>query len=437
MISYLFDKARNNPDYTAAVLTGNAVIGFNILLHAILVPLYLTNLGKFQFGVLMVLISLINFATVGVYGLSANLSRIFGEHAALKDEAGFSRGYALAKFIFNGYALVVAIVILAIGLGSETLLFGEIPLEYRQTVRLATLTAAAYFIVFLNFGIERVALAAMRRQAAVNWFHLLSFVLFGMSVVPWLLMGGGLVGVLVCLIGGTLAGQIGCLIYWRRIGVKLSWIRPVAEAWPFVTRVMGRRGAGYFLYGVIFLALQADVLIVGLLGGAQLAAKFVLVWKVAEVLILVLWRVPEHLYVELVHMDSRGEHKRIERVYREGIWWMRGAAFAIGVAYAVLGPWIVRLWVGAEYAPDDPIAYVLAGAAIFWMGSARLPAVFAHALLKLRGLVTVSGIEVIGKLTLTLVLFPKFGYLAPLIAISAVHIAGIAYAYTTLARGSA
>ena len=258
-----------------------------------------------------------------------------------------------------------------------------------------------------------------------------------MSVVPWLLMGGGLVGVLVCLIGGTLAGQIGCLIYWRRIGVKLSWIRPVAEAWPFVTRVMGRRGASYFLYGVIFLALQADVLIVGLLGGAQLAAKFVLVWKVAEVLILVLWRIPEHLYVELVHMDSRGEHKRIERVYREGIWWMRGAAFAVGVGYAVLGPWIVRLWVGAGYAPDDPIAYVLAGAAIFWMGSARLPAVFAHALLKLRGLVTVSGIEVIGKLTLTLVLFPKFGYLAPLIAISAVHIAGIAYAYTTLARGSA
>ena len=38
MVSYLFDMARNNPDYAAAVLTGNAVIGFNILLHAVLVP---------------------------------------------------------------------------------------------------------------------------------------------------------------------------------------------------------------------------------------------------------------------------------------------------------------------------------------------------------------------------------------------------------------
>ncbi len=196
-------------------------------------------------------------------------------------------------------------------------------------------------------------------------------------------------------------------------------------------------GQGYFIYGMIFLVLQADIMIVGLLGGARAAAEFTLVWKIAEVLILALWRVSEHLKPVLVQMDVRGEADRLARVYRQGVWWLRAAALVTGLGYGLLGPWLVRLWVGAGNAPEDPIAYALAGAAIFWLGSARLPAVFAHALVRLRQLNAVAGLEVVAKLVLTVLLFPRFGILAPLIAISAVHLCGVAYAYPKLVKGIA
>ena len=54
-------------------------------------------------------------------------------------------------------------------------------------------------------------------------------------------------------------------------------------------RVIGPMGFGYFAYGIITLAMGADVLLIGWLGSAVLAAEFALLWKPAEVLTQILW----------------------------------------------------------------------------------------------------------------------------------------------------
>ena len=148
-----------------------------------------------------------------------------------------------------------------------------------------------------------------------------------------------------------------------------------------------------------------------------------------------LWRIPESLQPYLVQMDVRGERERLCRGYRQGQKWMTAIAATAAVGYALLGPVVVRLWVGAENAPDAPWAYVLAGGAVFWLVSARTPAIFAFSLLRLRGLNLAAGIEVTVKLVLLLALFPVAGYYSPLIAINVVHLGGVALLYRRLAPG--
>jgi O-antigen/teichoic acid export membrane protein len=180
--------------------------------------------------------------------------------------------------------------------------------------------------------------------------------------------------------------------------------------------------------------LQADTLLIGTLGGPTVTAQFVLVWKIAEVLILMLARISQHLQPELIDMDAKGDIVRLRRVYRDASLYMLLAGALIGGGYALFGQWLVGLWIGHGEAPQNAWAYVLAGGAVFWLGSSRLQAVFAYSRVKLRPLIRLSATELAAKLILVFALYPYVGYLSPLIAINLVYVCGIAYAYVAMNR---
>jgi O-antigen/teichoic acid export membrane protein len=180
--------------------------------------------------------------------------------------------------------------------------------------------------------------------------------------------------------------------------------------------------------------LQADSIILGMLGGAALVADYVLIWKVADVGMQALWRLPESLVPYLIHMDAKGDHARMRAIYSSARKGMVALSAVAAVGYAIFGQAIVELWVGAENAPDLPWGYALAGGALFWMVVARLPAIYAFATIRMKPLVAVLAFETIGKVILLLALFPILGILAPLLAVNVVHVLGVAYFYQILYR---
>jgi ABC-type maltose transport system permease subunit len=87
-----------------------------------------------------------------------------------------------------------------------------------------------------------------------------------------------------------------------------------------------------------------------------------------------------------------------------------------------------------EHAPSNAWVYVLAGGAIFWLTLSRLPISAAYATGRLRRLLQVGSIELLGKVAGTAALIGAYGLLAPLIAINAVHALGVAYGYRGVLR---
>jgi O-antigen/teichoic acid export membrane protein len=236
-------------------------------------------------------------------------------------------------------------------------------------------------------------------------------------------------GVMLCLIGGVLGARVTSWLYWRHVGVRIGWYWPNSETLPLLRRLIGPMGIGYMLYGAIFLTMQTDSMIVGWLGGAGAAAEFILVWKAADILVQVIWRIPEYSQPYLIQLDARGEIERLRDGCQKALRWIVLVSVVIGICYALFGPWILRLWVGHENAIENPLAFFLAGGAIFWLGVARLPAVFAYATVRLKRLIKIVSIELIGKVILTFLFFPKIGYIAPLAAINVMHAAGIFLMY--------
>ena len=437
MFFRLLPLVRNNPDYFGAVITAYGVVGIQVLVQLALIPLYLSTVGKYQFGVLMLFMVAVNVAYLGISWTYGIVLRILGEAAANKDANKFAEGYLAAKWLFTGYSVCLVVVgFMLIWVVPGQLFFGPQGAA-REEIMLGAIFAALHFLVLAEFSVDQMALNARKRQVIANALLIGGLIIFVAMVIPWLNSGGGIAGVFGCLIIGNLMARAVVWAFWRRTGVKVGWGMPGAYLTDTIHRFLHLMGQGYLTYGLIFMALQTDVLLVGWLGGAEMAAEFVLVWKVAEVLIIAIWRLLDSLQPDLVYADVLGDQARMQRIYSKGIVIVRLVALGMGVIYGVLGPWLVRLWVGTEAAPDTAVGYALAGAAIFWLGSARFPAVFAYSLTLLRPLIMVAGAELVIKLVLILLLFGEVGYLAPLIAISVVHMGGIAIAYAKLPRSGA
>ena len=415
----------------AALSPATAAVALNILVQLVLVPIYLVYLGKYQFGILMIVLGTINYLNIGVSWAVSGAQRIIGEMVASDDREGLAESYAVSRLLFVGYAVVVVLLVFAGGWLAQDRIDLKGDLDFR-TLAYAAAFAGAYFIVLFDFNVDRVTLVATGRQAIANLLTIASQAVFAVVAVLLLRQGQGLPAVMAAFLCGAAVSRIGSWWYVRRQGI--AWRLPGSQGWTILRRLIGPMGGGYALYGVLILTLlQADVLILGWLGGAKMVADFVLIWKIADVGMQALWRIPESLQPYLVQMDVRGEGERLCRGYRQGQKWMTAIAAAAAVGYALLGPVVVRLWVGAENAPDAPWAYVLAGGAVFWLVGARTPAIFAFSLLRLRGLNLAAGIEVTAKLALLLALFPVAGYYSPLIAINVVHLGGVALLYRRLA----
>jgi O-antigen/teichoic acid export membrane protein len=414
--------------FAAALASGYAQTGLNLAVQILMVPLYLSYLGAERFGLLTLYLAGSGYLAVGYLWASGATTRMLGESYAVKDEARFALVYAVSKRVALGYALLAGVVA-----GSW------IAVAAPEQAAMAALFGA-YLLATYLFSVDRVALTARGRQAEANWLTMAAQIGFVGLAVPALMADLGLAGVAAALAVGQLIAQALTWACWRRGGIKPGWSATGDRA-SLLRQMLGRRGAGFILYGVLSLSLQADVLILGWLAPLTAVAAFALVWKVAEAGVQLLWRVPDTLQPFLIHHDARADRASLTQVYGRVLLWSWLAGPLAGLVFALLGPSLISLWVGPEHTPADPLAYWAAGGAVGWLTVARPAIITAFAMVRLAPLLAIMGIELAAKVALMAVLAPASGFAAPLIAINLTHLLGIAWAYQwlgwRLARGRA
>ena len=418
-----------NRNYANALMTGYGLMGVMIVVQLVLVPLYLTHLGKEKFGILAMIMAATTYAAIGVGWLSGGMARIMAERAAVDDIEGFKTAYAFAKWLYVGYAILAVLVFWLV---APTLLPNA--LKNKETLT-ALLLACIYLTLLYEYNADRAAFNARHWQAKGNLREIIGQIVFAAGVLFGLYAGWGLPGVVAAQIAGILTVRALAWYYWRNDAWQLTWMKSIPDFKVLWNRVSGKMGHGYVVYGVLLLTLQADVLLLGWLSSPETVANYYLLWRIPEVVILLLWRIPGSYGPFLVAMDTKGEHESLQKNYNRGLYLIIAAAGIAALLYATAGSWIVSVWVG-ENAPEGYLPYMLAASAMFFLGVARWPSGIAYSLVNTMPLICILGTELVGKLVLLLLLFNKFEYLTPMLATTIVHSMLIFYLYLWLGRNS-
>ena len=193
-------------EYPLSLLSSYLAMAGNIIAQVVLVPVYLTTLGADGFGLLVLMLAMINYATIGVGWLSGGLQRILGEAFGTRNNAGFVQATRCRQVYFpcltappqhcSGSAL------------SQVLDRSQVPLG-------AAIIAGIFLVASYELAIERLALTAAARLAAVNLLQFAQVLAYAISVVFVLRAGGGLIGVFACQLGSVLFARILLPLCWR------------------------------------------------------------------------------------------------------------------------------------------------------------------------------------------------------------------------------
>jgi O-antigen/teichoic acid export membrane protein len=411
--------------YLKGLLSGYGFAGLNIVVQIIMVPMYLRYLGKTQFGVLMMLLAYINYASLGVNWLTGGLLRILGVYHAGGDIEAFSRAFRLGRYVYVGYAVLLGCFVLLVAWIDPEVLFGN-PLVPHNLLWWSVFAAVIYLVLFYELSIDRVALMAAGVQHWAYLLQMLALFIYAVGAAIILKLGGNITALMAMMSAGILAA----IFLVRRIWSSLDFapLRSIAIGVEYgrllVRQFFGRRGVGYFIYGATILTMQADVLFIGWLGGAEMATEYVVVWKAAEVAVLLLWRIPETLIPDFIRADVTGDESRVSASYWKAWRWTLVLSAVAGLCYAWVGDRVVGLWLGNDVLPSRPHAFDLAGLALFILASTRPPAVYAYALCRFRALLPVAAFELLIKLAVLLWTFPAMGYLSPLVGLIVANLAG-------------
>ena len=394
----------------------------HMLTQIILTPIYLNTLNDEKFGILMIFLNIITFAVFGISWFSGGLVRLLGEYWSNKKLIKFKETLILGKYVFTSYALLTALL-------SLILYYFLKQFGYLSSIEFFTvILILIYFILNYEALTERQAFVATNWQALGNNIETTKIIVFFFLVIFLLPKYKSLNVVFAALIAGVITQRVITGIYLRfKIGFS-GWGKFTNSMKPDLNQFLSTKGLNYFYFGTLVLLLQLDVVIIGIIGGPVVAGKFVLLWKIPEVLGLILGKIPTSLEPKIIHLDSKSELSSYSRFFLNSKTFFIIICLITSIFYILAGEHLVRIWVG-ENAPKDDWMYYIAGVALFFYSISRWPISFAFAQVKLRQLIKVSLIEFSFKIIFTLVLFRFFSYASPLIGMIIIHIIYVARGY--------
>lgn len=420
-------------DFYGTVVFGYGSILMNMIAQVILIPLYIRGIGSEGYGVFLLLYSFMNYVDIGVGLFSGGVLRLLGENYAVGDVKGIRNAYTISKTVICGYGVIAMFLMLGYAVFIKGLRYFSV--DTAEAYRII-FSAMAFLFIKYDLSVEYQALVGTQRQTLSNLLQMLAQIIYLAFAIPYLRMGNGQVSMLFLFnLIGLFAIRIIILVYHRIKKDDIKLIRFSDNMYGVRKRLIGKMGYSYALYGILVITFQADTFILGTLSDqAELLSIYAMTWKVAEAGRQVLWKIPESMSPYIIEQDAKGLQDEIQAQYKEIYKYMFLLSIVAMLVYGLFGKTVIKLWMGESYVDIPNIRIWETAVVLFLNGIERTPAIYAYAMVRLKRLNTVAGLEVGMKTILIVTLYGKFGISAPLIAMIITHACGIAYAYWDMGR---
>lgn len=418
-------------DYYGTVIIGYIAILVNMIVQVVLIPLYISGMGEYNYGVYLLLYSFINYVDIGIGLFSGGILRLIGECHANGNMEGIRNSYSLSKYVICVYGIISAFLLLGYAMLVKG--FGYFSNEMSEAVKII-FSAMLFLIAKYDLSVEYQVLSGTQRQALSNGLQIIAQLIYLTLAVPYLIKGNGAVSnIFFYNAVGLICVRVIIFILHRKFKDHVRLIRPNKGMSEIRARLIGKMGFRYAVYGILIITFQADTLILGTIeSNAALITQYAMTWKVAEAARQVLWKIPESMQPYIIEQDATGNYKSMREQYKKIYGITAVLSIAALLCYGIFGKLLISSWLGDSYVEISNGRIWLTAAVILLNGMERTPAIYAYSTVHLKELNKIAGIETVAKTVLTVVLYSKLGLMAPLVAMIAVHICGIGFSYWKL-----
>lgn len=400
---------RSRERYRRAAVTFAAQLasqGVALLALLASVPLALGYLGRERFGLWMTAAAAAELLSFASLGLDRGLLN------ALAAADGSNDRMAARRLVATAFALIGAIVLALLALLALT--YTALPwarlLNVPATDEAGPVMAVLIVATLLTLPASLVdTVQSAYQEGFLNGlWKAAGRVLSLIALAAAIALGGSIAWLALAAAGAPLLAALGNAILL--FGRRRPWLRPRRGD---VRRDTARRlfGAGslFFLTQLaLTIAYYADNLIVAQLAGNDAVAAYAVTARLFDLPGMLLLLVGAALWPPLAEAIARGDTAWAERGLRRLIIASLALAALTALPLMLLGPTLLRWWVGGEVAPPDQL-FVAFG--LFWLISALTQpvAVFLAAANALRLQLGCAALLAAGSLALKLLMAQRFG----------------------------
>jgi O-antigen/teichoic acid export membrane protein len=415
--------------YLLGLLANYLGLALSIAIQIFLMPFLLSAMGRELTGLYYLFMTIANFVAVGVGWMTGAGVYLLASADSREDAADPGEVHWVVFLGYTVYAGAVMLVIWAWGAGAGRwwLAAGDPALVAQG--RSACLFLGIYIWVNYIHQADVALFTALLAQGWANFYRIVSQAVFVVLVFGVVLAVPRLDLLMAANLCGALAAGVWARIHLRRSGrlAPWRWRRP---PWDLVRQMFYRKGRDYFIFGLAqFGLIYGDVLMVGAILGPAKVSAYLIIWKIPEVMALILGRISEILSPYLTRLSARAGPAAVAALFLCTSRMQHGLAVISGSAYAFYGRDMSALWVGEGFRPETPWYYWIAGMLLFFQVVNRHDIVLHCALARLGRLVPVQFAELALKLLLTLLLFDRLDVAAPLVSGLVVQAAGATWMY--------
>lgn len=419
------------------IFGGTLVSYLNIIVSSVtnllLVPIYIYYLGDENYGLWLIVLTLISYLGFSHLGIGQSISNFVARSNANQDYASIETGVSTAFWLY--FAIVTPLIILITIVINAGLLPGliESSSDFSAVVEPVVLVSSILFLFKLPLTVFGASLRALNLIYLEQLLSLIFTVIQFLCVLLTLYLGYGLIGLsLVYGATGILLG-VATLICLKKSTQNLTI--SIRQFSPDLAFALIRPG-GYFFLLQIAGALIAglDNIVIGKFLGTKEVVPFAVAMKLCFLCMSVLSVIASNLLPSITHAFSQNDSHELRRIYFALLKLCFGMGSLIFLNMMAVGPDFIRLWVGNDSYVGDLCFYLILTHlminTVLWPADAIIVGTSRH---KLYALTTVF--EGLLNLTLSIYLVQLWG-VAGVIVATIIARGGISFWYMLWQAGS-
>jgi O-antigen/teichoic acid export membrane protein len=325
--------------------TGFVAKFFSIIIGLISVPLTINYLGKDQFGLWMVVSSLVAWLQVGDFGISNGLTNALSEANGKSDRISAIECFSSALVATTCISILCIIPLIAITI---CLPWGDL-LKLNNPIiaslaRDSFFVAGLFFVLGLPISLITRVYNAYQLGYVVNLIQIISVVTSMIGVLIAIKLRVGLLWLVFLVSIGPLVGN---LISWFILHKFIPWLR---FDWRYITS-LGLRRIGYsslplFLFQVGGLLVNQFVnILIARFGSLSMVSDYNILLKIYLLIFSVGFGCSSPFYAAIREAHERYEKEWVLRSVRRVLYIRLGAVIIPGMMLLVWGDRLINLWI--------------------------------------------------------------------------------------------